>query len=133
MINKEIIKLASNTSNVGLVNKYSHKISLKNSTCGDKITLELITDNKKISSMRYETISCVYCEASASLLSRKIKNVKLKDIKSEFMTLKKLSLKKGIKIPKRLSDFKKLLNSDNFNRFKCIILPIDAVLKALKL
>ena len=96
MINKEIIKLASNTSNVGLVNKYSHKISLKNSTCGDKITLELITDNKKISSMRYETISCVYCEASASLLSRKIKNVKIKDIKSEFMTLKKLSLKKGI-------------------------------------
>ena len=47
MINKEIIKLASNTSNVGLKNKYSHKISLKNSTCGDKITLELITDKKK--------------------------------------------------------------------------------------
>ena len=42
-------------------------------------------------------------------------------------------LKKNVKIPKRLSDFKKLLNSDNFNRFKCIFLPIDAVLKALKL
>ena len=105
MINKEIIKLASDTSNVGLRNKYSHKISLKNSTCGDKITLELITDKKKISSMKYETISCVYCEASASLLSRKIKNVKLKDIKNDFITLKKISLKKNIKIPKRLSDF----------------------------
>ena len=46
MINKEIIKLASNTSNVGLNNKYSHKISFKNSTCGDKITLELIADKK---------------------------------------------------------------------------------------
>ena len=133
MINKDIIRIASNTSNVGLKNKYSHKISLKNSTCGDKITLELIADKKKISSMKYETISCVYCEASASLLSRKIKNVKLKDIKNDLMTLKKISLKKNIKIPKRLSDFKKLLNSDNFNRFKCILLPIDAVLKALKL
>ena len=80
MINKDIIRLASNTSNVGLKNKYSHKISLKNSTCGDKITLELIADKKKISSMKYETESCIYCEASASLLSRKIKNVKLKDI-----------------------------------------------------
>ena len=38
-----------------------------------------------------------------------------------------------VKIPKKLSDFKKLLNSDNFNRFKCIFLPIDAVLKALKI
>ena len=133
MINKDIIRLASNTSNVGIKNKYSHKISLKNSTCGDKITLELIADKKKISSIKYETISCVYCEASASLLSRKIKNVKLKDIKNDLITLKKISLKKNIKIPKRLSDFKKLLNSDNLNRFKCIFLPIDAVLKALKL
>ena len=44
--------------------------------------------------MKYETISCVYCEASASLLSRKIKNVKLKDIKNDLITLKKISLKK---------------------------------------
>ena len=133
MINKEIIRLASNTSNVGLKNKYSHKISLKNSTCGDKITLELIADKKKISSMKYETVSCIYCEASASLLSRKIKNVKLKDLKNDFVILKKISFNKNVKIPKRLSDFKKLLNSDNLNRFKCIFLPIDAVLKALKL
>ena len=83
--------------------------------------------------MKYETVSCIYCEASASLLSRKIKNVKLKDLKNDFVTLKKISFNKNVKIPKRLSDFKKLLNSDNFNRFKCIFLPIDAVLKALKL
>ncbi len=133
MINKDIFRLASNTSNVGLNNKYSHKISLKNSTCGDKITLEIIADKKKINSMKYETESCIYCEASASLLSRKIKNVKLKDIKNDFIILKKISLKKNVKIPKRLSEFKKLLKSDNFNRFKCIFLPIDAVLKALKL
>ena len=133
MINKEIIKLASDTSNVGLRNKYSHKISLKNSTCGDKITLELIADNKRISSMKYETVSCVYCEASASLLSRKIKDIRLKDIKNDFIALKKMSVKKNGKVPKKLSDFKKLLNSDNFNRSKCIFLPFDAVIKALKL
>ena len=133
MINKDIIKLASNTSNVGLKNKYSHKVSLKNSTCGDKITLELIADEKKISSMKYETVSCIYCEASASLLSRKIKNIEIKNIKNDFVALKNMSNKKDIKISKKLSDFKKLLNSDNFNRFKCIFLPIDAVLKALKL
>ena len=133
MINKDIIKLASNTSNAGLKNKYSHKISLKNSTCGDKITIEIIVDKKKINSMKYETVSCIYCEASASLLSRKIKNVKLKDIQNDFGTLKKISLNKNVTIPRRLSDFKKLLNSDNFSRFKCIFLPFDAVLKALKL
>ena len=68
MIDEKIIKLALNTKNVGLKNNYSHKISLKNSLCGDKITLEIIINKNKINSMKYETESCLYCEASASLL-----------------------------------------------------------------
>ena len=133
MINEDVFKLASNTTNVGLKNRYSHKISLKNTTCGDKITIEMIADTKKIHSMKYETESCLYCEASASLLSQKIKNMNLKDFKNDLIIIKKTSNKKNITFPKRFSDFKKLLNSDNLNRFKCIFLPIDAVLKALKL
>ena len=133
MINKEIIKIASNTSNVGLNNKYSHKISLKNKLCGDKITLELIVTKQKITSMKYETESCIYCEASASLLSKKIKKLNVQTMKNDFINLKKILTNKEIKIPKRFSDFKKLFNSDNFNRYNCLFLPFDAVIKALKL
>ena len=133
MISKEIIKIASNTSNVGLNDQYSHKISLKNKLCGDKITLELIVFKKKILSMKYETESCVYCEASASLLSKKIKKFNIKTIKNEFRYLKKISKNKELKIPKKFSDFNELFNSDNFNKYNCIFLPFDAVIKALKL
>ena len=116
MIDSDIIKLASDTSNSGLRNKFSHKISLKNSICGDKITLEIVANTKKINSMKYETESCVYCEASASLLSKKIKNLNLKDVKNDFLILKKISKQKKIKIPKKYSDFRTLLNSDNLSR-----------------
>ncbi len=133
MISKEIIRIASNTSNVGLNNKYSHKISLKNKLCGDKITLELIVLKKKILSMKYETESCVYCEASASLLSKKVKNLNIKTIKNEFKNLKNISRNKEFKFPQKFADFKELFNSDNFNKFNCIFLPFDAVIKALKL
>ena len=47
MINKEIIRIASSTSNVGLKNEYSHKVTLKNKLCGDRITLQLIVLKKK--------------------------------------------------------------------------------------
>ena len=47
MINQEIIKLASNTSNSGLENVYSHRVTLKNTLCGDKITLEILCNGKK--------------------------------------------------------------------------------------
>tara|TARA_B100001564_G_scaffold328065_1_gene311559 strand:- start:161 stop:562 length:402 start_codon:yes stop_codon:yes gene_type:complete len=133
MISEEIIKIASNTSNVGLNNKYSHKISLKNKLCGDRITIELMVVKKKILSMKYETESCVYCEASASLLSKKIKEFNVQSIKNEFRNLKNISKNKEFKIPREFADFNKLLNSDNFNRYNCIFLPFDAVIKALKL
>ena len=133
MISKEIIRIASNTSNVGLNDQYSHKISLKNKLCGDKITLELIVIKKRILSMRYETESCLYCEASASLLSKKIRKLNTKTLKDDFINLKNISKKREMKIPKKFVDFKKLFNSDNFNRFNCIFLPFDAVIKALKL
>tara|TARA_B100000941_G_scaffold240156_1_gene183513 strand:+ start:1175 stop:1576 length:402 start_codon:yes stop_codon:yes gene_type:complete len=133
MINENVLKLASNTINVGLKNRYSHKISLKNTTCGDKITVEIIANKKKINSMKYETESCIYCEASASLLSQRIKNMNFKDFKNDFIIIKKISNQKNIRFPKRFYDLKKLVNSDNLSRLKCVFLPFDAVLKALKL
>ena len=120
MINQAIIKLASNTSNEGLRNKYSHKISLKNSICGDKITIELITRRKKIISMKYETESCIYCEASASLLSKNIKNLDFIKFKEESLKLRKIFTNKNVKISKKFENFNKLINSDNLNRIKCI-------------
>ena len=101
MINNSIIKLASNTDNVGLKNKYSHKISLKNTVCGDKITLEIVANKNKIYSMKYELVSCIYCEASASLLSKKIKTIDIKDIKEDFISLKKITKQKKFKVPKK--------------------------------
>ena len=133
MISKEIIRIASRTSNVGLNNEYSHKTSLNNKLCGDKITLELIVTKQKIISMKYETESCIYCEASASLLSKKIKKLNIQTIKNDFIDLKKILKNKEIRIPKKFTEFKKLFNSDNFNRYNCLFLPFDAVIKALKL
>ncbi len=133
MISNEIIKFASNTSNVGLTNKYTFKCTKKNSMCGDLIKVELTVKNSKINSMKYETESCILCEASASLLSKKIKNLPIKTIKEELNKLKNISLK-DLKFifPKKFKEFKFLINKDNTNRLNCIYLPIDAVLKALK-
>ena len=133
MISNEIIKFASNTSNVGLTNKYTFKSTKKNSMCGDLIKVELILKKSKINSMKYETESCVLCEASASLLSKKIKNLPLKTVKEELNKIKSISLKDLEYIfPKKFREFKYLINKDNANRLNCIYLPIDAVLKALK-
>ena len=131
MIKNEIIKIALNTKNVGLTNKYDFKSNLKNSFCGDKIELELIVKNSKIDTMKYETEACVYCEASASLLSTKIKNLNLTTIINELNLLKRLSKNEKLSFPRHFKDFKILINKNNLKRMSCINLPLDAVLKAL--
>ena len=133
MITNEIIKIASNTSNVGLTNKYTFRSTKKNSMCGDIIRIELITKNSKINSMKYETESCVYCEASASLLALKIKNLPVSIVKKELNKIKD-GFSKDINFifSKKFMDFKFLINKNNKKRLNCILLPIDAVLKAFK-
>ena len=133
MITNEIIKIASNTSNVGLTNKYTFKTIKKNSMCGDVIKIELVAKNSKISSMKYETESCVYCEASASLLAKKIKTMPINIIKKELNRVKEnAKVNENFNFHKKLEEFKFLINKKNFKRINCVLLPIEAVLKALK-
>ena len=133
MITNEIIKIASNTTNVGLTNKYTFKSIKKNSTCGDLIKIELISTNSKISSMKYETESCVYCEASASLLAKKIKTMPINVIKKELNRIKEnVKVNEDFNFHKKFKEFKFLINKKNFIRINCVLLPIEAVLKALK-
>ena len=133
MITNQIIKIASNTANVGLTNKYTFKSVKKNPMCGDLIKIELISTNSKINSMRYETESCVYCEASASLLAKKIKTMPINIIKKELNHIKKnFKINKNFNFHKKFEEFKFLINKKNFKRIDCLLLPIEAVIKALK-
>jgi nitrogen fixation NifU-like protein len=133
MINPRIVKIASNTQYAGLKNIYTHKSSVKNKLCGDKIILELVANKTKVNSIRYKTESCILCEASASLLANKIKNYSIKNIKKDINGLKKKIINKDYKIPLKFKEFRYLIDKNNFNRVNCVILPLEALLKAFEL
>ena len=132
MINSKIIKIASNTKYVGLNNIFTHKSSIKNLVCGDKIKLELLVDKNKLNFMRYETESCILCEASASLLANKLRNYPLTKLEKDLKYLKKNIMEKNLFIPKKFKEYKLLLNRNNKNRLNCILLPLNGVLRAFK-
>ena len=133
MISSQIIKIASNNKFEGLKKIYTHKASVKKSTCGDTIKIELVANKSKIKSMRYETDACILCEASASLLANKITNIPLKDIKKYFEGLQNIKKTKKFLFPAKLKEFNKLLNKKTLSRVNCVILPKDALLKAIKI
>ena len=133
MIDSKIIKIASNTKFEGLKNHFTHKSSLKNSLCGDFIKVEFIANKSKIKSMRYETESCILCEASASLLANKIYKFHLKDLKKDLVNIKKIQKNKNLDVPLKFKELKQLINKKTLKRINCVILPMEALFKAFKI
>ena len=66
----EVLNIAANTDNNRNIKNCTHVSKLKNSMCGDEMQIELILKNEKILDFGYQGKSCVYCQASASLLSK---------------------------------------------------------------
>ena len=95
--------------------------------------ISLIVENDVVKDMGYQCSSCVYCQASVSLLSRKIKEKKIDEIKSFVSNGEKLFDNVKISLEKHWKDFKEILNEKNLARKECLLLPLKTILKALKI
>ena len=128
-----ILEIASHTENNKVLENYTHKSKNKNPLCGDEMEISLIVKNDIIKDIGYQCKSCVYCQASVSLLSRKLKNKKIEEIKSFITNGEKLFDDAKVAIEKHWKDFKEILDKKNLARKECLLLPLRTVLKALKI
>ena len=128
-MNLEILKIASNTKNFKDIKKYTHYSKSKNPLCGDEIHIKLVINNQKIIDFGYQGKSCIYCQATASILSNKLVNyetTKIKDIcdyANSYFSKNNKNLKKEWKF------LSKLLSQKNVSRQQCILLPFNALKK----
>ena len=131
MIDKEIIKIASNTENHGVLDKHTHFSKLKNSICGDVMKIYLIIKNDKIENFKYECESCIYCQASVSLLSRSAKNKSIEKVKNFAEQAKNCFDKNSKSFDKEWKEFDKIMTKNNISRKECLLLPVNTTLDAL--
>ena len=128
-----ILEIASHTENNKVLENYTHKSKNKNPLCGDEMEISLIVQDEIIKDMGYQCKSCVYCQASVSLLSRKIKEKNIDEVKDFIKVGEKLFEDVKINLEKHWKDFKEILDKKNLSRKECLLLPLKTVLKALKI
>tara|TARA_Y100000590_G_scaffold446353_1_gene579935 strand:- start:457 stop:855 length:399 start_codon:yes stop_codon:yes gene_type:complete len=128
----EILKIASNTENNKIINNYTHLSKHKNPICGDEMSISLKIKKNKVYEFGYKCKSCVYCQASASLLSRKSINKSIISLKNLINIVESYCEDKKIIFPKEWSIFKKLFNQKNLSRKECLKLPFKTLSKALR-
>ena len=128
-----ILEIASYTDNNKVLENPTHKSKNKNPICGDEMEISLIVENDIIKDMGYQCKSCVYCQASVSLLSRKIKDKKIDEIKTLVSNGERLFDNVKVNIEKHWKDFKEIFDKKNLSRKECLLLPIKTIAKALNL
>ena len=131
MIDKEIIKIASNTENHGVLDNHTHFSKLKNPVCGDEMKVYLIVKNNCIANFKYECESCIYCQASVSLLSRKARNKSIEKFITFAECAKNCFEKNTNSFDKEWKEFDKIMTKKNISRKECLLLPLNTTLNAL--
>jgi nitrogen fixation NifU-like protein len=129
----KILQIASNTENNKVIKDHTHKAVQKNSICGDKMEISLKVKKNKIIDFGYQCKSCIYCQASVSLLSSSSINKPVESIKSLLNEIENFFEDNLSNIPKEWKIFKQIFDKKNISRKDCLLLPFKAVSKALKL
>ncbi len=125
----KVLKIAANTDNNRNIKNKTHVSKLKNSLCGDEMQVELILKNGKILDFGYQGKSCVYCQASASLLS-KISINNQKEKLNDLCDKAELYFDDNVKITEKdWISLKKLIKNENVNKKDCILLPFKTLKK----
>ena len=128
-----ILEIASNTENNKVIDNFTHQSRNKNPICGDEMVISLVVKNETVIDMGYQCKSCIYCHASVSLLSQKIKNKKLGEISKFLTSCEDIFESTKVVLDKSWKDFLELFNKENISRKECLLLPLRTVLKALKI
>ena len=128
----EILKIASDTANHKILKSFTHAAKLKSKFCGDEIKISLQVKNNKISDFAYEGKCCVFCQASASALSKVSINKNIDVIKKLTKFFNSFFDVSPNKIPKEYKMFEKLFKKQNLPRKDCLLLPFKTLIKALK-
>ena len=125
----EVLNIAADTDNNRDIKNRTHVSKLKNSLCGDEMQIELILKNEKILDFGYQGKSCVYCQASASLLSKLSINNQKEKI-NDLCDKAQLYFNDDVKITdKKWISLKKLIKKENVKKKDCILLPFKTLKK----
>ncbi len=128
MNEKKIIQIASDTIFFGLKNNLPMKAKSKNKLCGDEISIEV---SKNVDEIRFETQSCIFTQASAAILANNIKEINKYGIENILDIIEKKLNGEKINFPFDIKNLNLIVDKKYKTRKECIVLPYNAVLKAI--
>ena len=125
---REILRLAADATGAGHMPVPDAQATAHNPACGDRVTVELVLANGRVVGLAHETQACVLTQASAALLAGQAPGrdraglAALADAVRGFL--------RGGTAPEGYGVFDGV--AGHAGRHICVLLPLEAALKALE-
>jgi nitrogen fixation protein NifU and related proteins len=128
---KELLRLAADAHGAGRLSAPHATGQAVNSTCGDRVTIDLSVKDGRIVSIAQETKACVLTQASASILAQKLTGARREDVESLRATVQTMLEETGGAPLPPYDAFGAFDAAAAYpNRHCCVLLPFEAVLAA---
>ena len=128
---KEILRLAANAAGAGRLAQASSSATLANPACGDRVTVDVIVAEGRITALAHHTHACVLTQASAAILGADAAGLNKEEIERLTRTVRALLSGGSTPTPpfETYAAFDGL--ADHKARHKCVLLPLEAALEAM--
>jgi len=128
---KEILRLAADAHGAGHLSGPHASGTARNPACGDNVTFEVTLEGGRISALAHETKACVLSQASAAILGHNAKGLAREEV--EALRAGVAALLSGADAPSPPFDVYAAFDgvAAHRNRHMCVLLPIDALLRAM--
>jgi NifU-like protein involved in Fe-S cluster formation len=125
---REILRLAANAAGAGHLPAPDAAATVHNPACGDLVTVELALEDGRISALAHTSQACVLTQASAALLAGAALGRDRAGVEELAATVR--GFLTGGTAPDGYGVFDGLVA--HTGRHRCVLLPLEAALKALE-
>jgi NifU-like protein involved in Fe-S cluster formation len=130
---KSILALAAAARGAGRLAKPTGSADVRNPLCGDHVIMDVHTRDGRIEELGHELKACVVCQASASLLAQQAAGSDASDLSSLLDGLKGMLKEEAAPPGGKWAGYADLAGVAPYgNRHRCVTLPVEATLDALK-
>ena len=134
---KAILKHAATAKASGVLDNADLNLTVHNPLCGDRITVYANLDDGRVSDFSHVTKACVLCQASASILGECSIGETQESLQAIHDDLRQNLADDGLENKNWPDDKWNVLNifqpvSNHKNRFTCVTLPFESLIKALR-
>jgi nitrogen fixation protein NifU and related proteins len=129
---EQIIELSKKADRFVCLDRADCSCTLNNPLCGDRIKVEVQLDGEKIKSIACQVRGCLLSKASTSVLYETIRGLTLEQVRKIAFELNQ-ALKSSSDDPECFPEEYRMFYPvrTRKSRHSCVMLPVDAVVKAI--